>query len=479
MQINFGGVLEDVVTREEVPLEKARDILKDETIAVVGYGVQGPAQSMNMKDNGFNVIVGQDPKFEKDWNKALADGWVPGQTLFPVEEAVQKGTIIQYLVSDAAQKMIWPTHVKPNLKAGDALYFSHGFSIVYKDQTGVIPPGGIDVIMVAPKGAGSSVRANFLAGSGINSSYAVFQDSTGRALERTLAVGIGVGSGFLFPTTFQNEVYSDLTGERAILLGELWGIAEASYYALLKEGLNPETAFIGSSEQLTQVILPLIGAKGANAIYEQARIAEELGTVKVYQDAARTAVKPVMDVLYKSVAAGDETATVLRKNSRKDYDTQLATELAALDGAEMWKVGADVRANMPERDYRGKITNFGLAGAVLGAIEAQYETLIENGHSPSEAFNETVEELTQSLNPIYQKAGVAFLIGKCSSTAQRGALDWGPVFLRAHLPVFTGLDAKCDSSDFNPGNNYTAVSGPNIWDVGDQCRLLRPENMKK
>jgi len=479
MQINFGGVLEDVVTREEFPLEKARNVLKDETVAVIGYGVQGPAQSMNMKDNGFNVIVGQDPKFEGDWKKAVADGWVPGQTLFPVEEAVQKGTIIQYLVSDAAQKIIWETHIKPNLKKGDALYFSHGFSAVYKDQTGVIPPSDIDVIMVAPKGAGSSVRANFLAGSGINSSYAVGQDTTGRALERTLAVGIGVGSGFLFPTTFQNEVYSDLTGERAILLGELWGIAEASYYSLLRKGLNPEEAFIESSEQLTQVILPLIGAKGANGVYEQARKYNKIGTVKTYQDAARAAAKQVMDVLYKSVSSGDETATVLRKNSRRDYSEQLKAELAAVDGAEMWRAGADVREMVPERSYNGQITNFGLAGVVLGSIEAQYETLIQNGHSPSEAFNETVEELTQSLNPIYQKKGVAFLIGKCSSTAQRGALDWGPVFLRAHLPVFNGLNDSYASKGFNPQSNYTAVSGPNIWDVGDQCRNLRPENMKK
>jgi len=203
-QINFGGVLENVVTREEFPVSKAQEVLKDETIAVIGYGVQGPAQSLNMKDNGFKVIIGQAPEFKEDWEKAIRDGWVPGETLFPIEEAAERATIIQYLVSDAAQRAIWPV-LKPHLKEGDALYFSHGFSITFKEQTGVVPPENIDVILVAPKGSGTSVRANFLAGAGINSSFAVFQDYTGRAEERAIAIGIAIGSGYLFPTTFENR----------------------------------------------------------------------------------------------------------------------------------------------------------------------------------------------------------------------------------------------------------------------------------
>ncbi len=118
------------------------------------------------------------------------------------------------------------------MNKGDALYFSHGFSIVYNEQTGVVPPDYVDVILVAPKGSGTSVRANFLAGSGINSSFAVEQDYTGRALERTLALGIAIGSGYLFPTTFKNEVYSDLTGERGVLMGALAGVMEAQYNVL-------------------------------------------------------------------------------------------------------------------------------------------------------------------------------------------------------------------------------------------------------
>ena len=217
-KIDFGGVIEDVVMRDEFPLDKARQVLKNETVAVLGYGVQGPAQSLNMRDNGITVIVGQAPDHKNNWDKAVKDGWVPGKTLFSLEEAAKRGTIIQYLVSDAAQMMLWPK-IKENLKKGDALYFSHGFSIVYKEQTGVIPPADVDVIMVAPKGSGTSVRRNFMAGSGINASFAIHQDFTGRATERTLALGIAIGAGYLFPTTFQSEVYSDLTGERGILIG--------------------------------------------------------------------------------------------------------------------------------------------------------------------------------------------------------------------------------------------------------------------
>ena len=168
-KIDFGGVVEDVTTREELPLDQAREILKDELVAVLGYGVQGQAQSLNMRDNGIRVIVGQ-RRGGASWDKAVADGWVPGETLFDLEEAAERGTIIQFLVSDAGQMLTWP-RIKPHLKEGDALYFSHGFAIVYGDQTGVVPPEYVDVILVAPKGSGTSVRANFLAGSGINSSY--------------------------------------------------------------------------------------------------------------------------------------------------------------------------------------------------------------------------------------------------------------------------------------------------------------------
>jgi ketol-acid reductoisomerase len=345
--IDFGGVLEDVVTRDEFPLEKAREVLKDEVVTVLGYGVQGPAQALNMRDNGIQVIVGGDPARKRSWDKALRDGWVPGETLFSWEEAVEKGTIIQYLVSDAAQMLLWPT-IAPCLKEGDALFFSHGFGIVYNDQTGVVPPGFVDVIMVAPKGSGASVRANYLVGSGINSSFAVHQDHTGRALERTLAVGIAIGSGYLFPTTFQHEVYSDLTGERGVLMGALAGIMEAQYQALRGHGHSPSEAFNETVEELTQSLIRLVDQNGMDWMYENCSATARRGALD-WRHRFREAVTPIFDELYQSVVSGEETRIVLEANSAPDYKEKLDAELRGMRESEMWQAGAAVRSLRPDR----------------------------------------------------------------------------------------------------------------------------------
>jgi ketol-acid reductoisomerase len=346
-KINFGGTMEDVVTAEEFTVQKAQEVLKKEVIAVLGYGVQGPAQAFNMKDNGVNVIIGQSPEDKLYWDKAIADGWVPGQTLFPIEEAVEKATIIQYLVSDAAQMILWPK-VKTHLKKGDALYFSHGFSIVYKEQTGVIPPDFVDVIMVAPKGSGTSVRRNFVDGSGINSSFAVHQDATGRAMERTLALGIAIGSGFLFPTTFQMEVYSDLTGERGMLMGALAGMMEAQYAELRKHGHTPSEAFNETVEELTQSLIRLVGENGMDWMYANCSATAQRGALD-WRHKFRKAVEPVFADLYNSVKTGKETEVVLRVNSAPDYKEKLNAELKEMRESEMWQAGAAVRALRPEK----------------------------------------------------------------------------------------------------------------------------------
>jgi ketol-acid reductoisomerase len=344
--IDFGGTREEVVMRDEFPLEKAREILKDEVVAVLGYGVQGPAQALNMKENGINVIIGQWPGDKDYWEKAVEDGWEPGKTLVPLEEATERGTIIQYLVSDAAQMMTWPD-IKPHLKEGDALYFSHGFSVIYGDQTGVIPPEFVDVIMVAPKGSGASVRANFLAGSGINSSYAVYQDYTGRALDRTLAIGIAIGSGYLFPTTFEMEVYSDLTGERGVLMGALAGMMEAQYNVLRKNGHSPSEAFNETVEELTQSLIRLVDQNGMDWMYENCSATARRGALD-WRHRFRDAVAPVFDELYQSVVSGEETRIVLEANSAFDYKVKLDAELREMRESEMWRAGAAVRALRPE-----------------------------------------------------------------------------------------------------------------------------------
>ena len=344
-KIDFGGVVEDVVMLEEFPLTKAKEVLAGETVAVLGYGVQGPAQALNMRDNGINVIVGQREKSQR-WDKAVEDGFVPGETLFSLEEAAERGTLVQYLISDAGQMAAWPK-IKACLKEGDALYFSHGFSIVYGDQTGVVPPDNVDVILVAPKGSGRSVRANFLDGSGINASYAVFQDFTGRAAERTLAVGISIGSGYLFPTTFQNEVYSDLTGERGVLMGCLEGVFEAQYNVLRKHGHSPSEAFNETVEELTQSLIRLVAEQGMDWMYANCSTTAQRGALD-WRHRFRDAVTPVFEELYGRVVSGEETRIVLEANSAPDYGERLRKELDEMKDMEMWQAGAAVRGLRPE-----------------------------------------------------------------------------------------------------------------------------------
>jgi ketol-acid reductoisomerase len=345
--INFGGVDENVVTREEFPLSKAREVLKDEVIAVIGYGVQGPGQSLNLRDNGFNVIVGQ-RKGGKTWEKAVADGWVPGETLFDIEEAAERGTIIQYLLSDAAQIEVWP-RIKPYLTPGKALYFSHGFGITFKDRTGIIPPPDIDVIMVAPKGSGTSLRQLFLEGRGLNSSYAIFQDATGKAFDRVIALGIGVGSGYLFETTFEREVYSDLTGERGTLMGAIQGLLSAQYEVLRAHGHSPSEAFNETVEELTQSLMPLFAENGMDWMYANCSTTAQRGALD-WMGPFHDATKPVFEKLYNEVASGREAQRSIDSNSRPDYRERLEEELKALRESEMWRTGAVVRKLRPENN---------------------------------------------------------------------------------------------------------------------------------
>ena len=344
--IDFGGVKEQVITRKEFPITRARKVLKDEVIAVIGYGVQGPAQGLNLRDNGFNVIVGQAREFKKDWNRAKRDGWVLGKTLFGIEEAAQQGTIVKMLVSDAAQRKIWPT-IKRCLAPGNALYFSHGFSIVYKDLTRVVAPDNVDVIMVAPKGSGTSVRRNFLSGAGINSSFAIGQDATGRAEERCIALGMGIGSGYLFPTTFENEVYSDLTGERGVLMGALAGIMEAQYEVLRAHGHSPSEAFNETVEELTQSLIRLVDENGMDWMYANCSATAQRGALD-WKPKFKKAVLPLFKELYRRVKAGKETKRVLTSCGKPNYQELLAKELAAMGNSEMWRAGKAVRSLRPK-----------------------------------------------------------------------------------------------------------------------------------
>lgn len=344
-QFNFGGVMEEVITDEEFPLQKAREVLKEEIVAVLGYGVQGPGQALNMRDNGIHIIVGQ-REASASWDRAVADGFVPGKTLFPLVEAAQQATIIQYLLSDAGQMAAWP-QIKNCLAKGNTLYFSHGFSIVYHDQTGIIPPPQVDVVLVAPKGSGRTVRRNFLDGSGINSSFAIHQDYTGNAREKTLALGIAIGSGYLFPTTFAKEVYSDLTGERGVLMGCLAGVMEAQYTLLRKNGHSPSEAFNETVEELTQSLIRLVAENGMDWMFASCSTTAQRGALD-WAPKFRDAVAPVFEQLYEKVISGKETGRVLEANSAADYRQKLEKELAVIRESEMWQTGAVVRSLRPE-----------------------------------------------------------------------------------------------------------------------------------
>lgn len=346
-KLNFGGVEENVVTREEFPLQKAQEVLKDEVVAVIGYGVQGPGQALNQKDNGINVIVGQ-RKNSKSWDKALADGFVPGETLFEIEEALQKGTIICYLLSDAAQIEYWPK-VKQHLTPGKALYFSHGFGITFNERTGIIPPAEVDVFLVAPKGSGTSLRRMFLQDRGLNSSFAVYQDATGKARERVTALGIAIGSGYLFETDFKKEVFSDLAGERGTLMGAVQGIFAAQYDVLRKNGHSPSEAFNETVEELTQSLMPLVAENGMDWMYANCSTTAQRGALDWWKR-FRDATSPLFEELYDSVAKGDEAQRSIDSNSKPDYREKLEVELTELRESEMWRAGKTVRSLRPENN---------------------------------------------------------------------------------------------------------------------------------
>ena len=337
--MNFGGVIETVVTSKEFSLEKAREVLKNETIAVIGYGIQGPGQACNLRDNGFNVIVGQ--RQGKTYDKAVKDGWVPGKTLFSIEEAAEKGTILCMLLSDAAQIETWPT-IKKHLTPGKTLYYSHGFAITWSDRTGVVPPKDVDVILVAPKGSGTSLRTMFREGRGLNCSYAVYQDASGKAEEKTLAFGIGIGAGYLFSTTFQREAISDLTGERGSLMGAIQGLLLAQYEVLRENGHTPSEAFNETVEELTQSLMPLFSQKGMDWMYANCSTTAQRGALD-WMGPFHDAIKPVVQQLYEEVKSGREAQKSIDSNSKPDYREGLEKELAALRNQDV----ADGRCGTP------------------------------------------------------------------------------------------------------------------------------------
>jgi ketol-acid reductoisomerase len=416
-QIKIGESVETVAERADFPPERLRAILGKETVAVLGYGVQGRGQSLNMKDNGVHVIIGLRGK-GKGWDLAQQDGWVPGKTLFSLEEAAQRGTIVQYLLSDAGQKEQWPA-LKPLLTAGKALYFSHGFSIVYSDQTGVVPPKDIDVILVAPKGSGTTVRRLFLEGRGINASFAVHQDIDGKATDLALGWSVALGSPYTFETTLESEYKSDIYGERGILLGAVHGIIESLYRRFVAQGMSREDAFLNSAESITGPISKTISKRGIMAVYEGLDAAGKAEFEKAYA-AAYPAAREVLAEIYDEVSTGNEIRGVVMAGERLKK-----IPMGKIDGTETWKVGAGVRAKRVEEKI--PVHPF-TAGVYVATMMAQIDILLAKGHPYSEAANESIIESVDSLNPYMHARGVAYMVDNCSTTARLGSRKWAPRF---------------------------------------------------
>ncbi|KAF9648949.1 ketol-acid reductoisomerase [Thelephora ganbajun] len=343
--LDFAGTEEVVYERNDWPLPKLQEYFKNDTLALIGYGSQGHGQGLNARDNGLNVIIGVREGGES-WKQAQEDGWVPGETLFPIEEAINRGTIIMNLLSDAAQSSTWP-QVKPLITKGKTLYFSHGFSVVYKDDTHVIPPEDVDVILVAPKGSGRTVRTLFKEGRGINSSIAVWQDVTGKAKEKAIALGVAIGSGYMYETTFKKEVYSDLYGERGVLMGAIQGLFLAQYKVLRANGHTPSEAFNETVEEATQSLYPLIGQKGMDYMYNACSTTARRGALD-WAPVFEKANTPIFEKLYQSVKDGTETRKALEFNGRTTYREDLAKELAEIDNQEIWRAGKTVRSLRPD-----------------------------------------------------------------------------------------------------------------------------------
>jgi ketol-acid reductoisomerase len=343
--IEINGVREEIIERSDYPRERCWEILKAETTAVLGYGPQGRGQSLNLRDQGFHVVVGVRPGRSRD--RALEDGWEDGETLLTVEDAATAGTIVQYLLSDAAQIAMWPA-VEQRLRPGDCLYFSHGFGVVFKEETGIVPPDHVDVVMVAPKGSGLTVRNHFLAGRVINASFAVHQDYTGRARDRALATAFGIGSGHCFETSFANEVYSDLTGERSVLMGLIQVAFKAQYDVLRSHGHSPSEAYNETVEEALQSLYPLIGENGMDWMYANCSSTAQRGALD-WAPRFETVLRPLIEECYRSVQRGEEARITIRSNSDPQYREKLDAELRAMAGQELWEAGRVLRDFRPER----------------------------------------------------------------------------------------------------------------------------------
>jgi len=327
------------------------------------------------------------------------------------------------LISDAAQAALHES-VFAALRPGATLGLSHGFLLGYLEQQGKNFPGDIDVIAVCPKGMGASVRALYRQGAetngaGINASFAVEQDVSGRAVDRALGWSVGLGAPFTFQTTLRSEYLSDLTGERAILLGGVHGIAESLYRRFREQGMTETEAYRHSVDCVTGPISRTVSTQGLIGLYRRLDDAGRQVFASAYAAAYPVGLELTHEI-YDEVASGNEIRSVILAGER------LARfPMGKIDQAAMWRAGEVARQS---RDDAALPLDAFTAGTFCGVMMGQIDTFVEKGHPYSEIANESVIEATDSLNPYMHARGVAYMVDNCSTTARLGSRKWAPRF---------------------------------------------------
>jgi ketol-acid reductoisomerase len=400
-----------------------------ERIGVIGWGSQAPAQAQNLRDSlkeagaDINVSIGL-RKGSSSFSEAVECGFSEDEgTLGEMFDVIGESDLVILLISDAAQAKLYK-EIFGAMKKGATLGLSHGFLLGHLDSIGEKFPEDMDVIAVCPKGMGPSVRRLYeqgkeVNGAGINASFGVHQDVSGKATDLALGWGVALGSPFMFETTLRSEYKSDIFGERGILLGAVHGIVESLYRRYQRQGMSPEQAFLESSESITGKIVKTISTEGIKAVYEKLDDDDK----KIFETAYSASYLPSKEILqeiYDEVASGNEIRTVIMHGDRIEK-----FPVGKIDGTDTWKVGEKVRA---ERDEDKIPVNAFTAGVYVATMMAQCDVLLEAGHPYSEVVNESVIEAVDSLCPYMHYRGVAFMVDNCSFTAKTGSRKWAPRF---------------------------------------------------
>jgi ketol-acid reductoisomerase len=442
-QIQIGDTVEYVVRggRHLFPLlPKAFDGIKQ--IGVLGWSSQGPAQAQNLRESlagtPITVVVGLregSPSF------AAADrmGFTERSgTLGEMFSVIARCDLVLLLIADAAQAELYP-RIFQALRPGATLGLSHGFLLGHLRNMGEAFPPHVSVIGVCPKGMGPSVRRLYeqgreTNGAGINTSFAVEQDIDGRATDIALAWSVALGAPYTFKTSLRSEYLSDIFGERAILLGAVWGIVESLYRRYVTQGYAEQEAFVHACESITGPIAQTISHQGLKALYDGLAPAERAEFDRAYA-AAYAASRPLMVEIYDEVASGNELRSVILAGRRlAEYP------IPPIEGSRMWAVGAEARK---ERARRPAEVHAFTAGTFVGTMMAQVDLLMERGHPYSEIANESVIEAVDSLLPYMHARGVAYMVDNCSTTARLGTRKWGPRFdAQLSQIAYPAADAK-------------------------------------